>query len=118
MPRTFAVRNLLRLALPLSLALAGAACDLFGPQNEGERLWRDLCADCHGLDAAGNTVRYMGDPWADLTDDLWRESGDEYAIQAVVREGVFGKMPANPDLSADEMRALVDWLYGLRGETR
>jgi mono/diheme cytochrome c family protein len=111
------VRPIVRLALPLALALAGGACDLLAPKSEGEQLWRDLCADCHGLDAAGNTVRHMGDSWADLTDDNWRTSGDEYALQAVIREGVFGKMPANPDLTTEQMRALVDWLYHLRGET-
>jgi len=35
----------------------------------------------------------------------------------VIREGVFGKMPANPDLTVEEMRDLLAHLRQLRGET-
>lgn len=106
------------LTLPLALALAAAGCgDLFAPKSEGERLWRKHCADCHGLDAAGNTPRFMGDIWADLLDDSWHTGGDEGSIMSVVREGVFGKMPANDELTDAELRAVVRWLYRLRGET-
>jgi mono/diheme cytochrome c family protein len=104
--------------LPAAIALAALACEPFRARSEGERLWSRHCAGCHGVDAAGNTPRFMGNVWADLTDDTWRTSGDEYAIQSVVREGVFGEMPANPKLTEAELRAVVDWLYRLRGETR
>ena len=111
--------------LPAALAVAGAlgalgtaGCEVFRARSEGEKLWGKHCARCHGVDAAGNTPRYMGNAWADLTDDSWRSGGDEYAIQGVIREGVFGEMPANDELSDAEVRAIVDWLYYLRGETR
>lgn len=106
----------LAVALPVALALVGGACGLLPDRSPGERLWRDLCADCHGVDGRGNTPRYMGKPYADLSDDLWRTSGDPETVAQIVREGVFGEMPGNPDLTGEEMAALLDWLYGLRGE--
>lgn len=99
-----------------ALGLA-CACDALAPRSEGERIYRRLCADCHGVDGSGNTPRSMGNPWADLTDDAWKsEGGDAGSIETVVREGVFGEMPAHDELSAEEMRALLGHLLALRGE--
>ena len=93
-----------------------AGCESHSPE---ETLWRKHCADCHGLDGSGNTPRYMGNSWANLLDNSWKSGGgDEYSIMAVVREGVFGQMPANTELSDEELSQIVDWLYALRGETR
>lgn len=101
--------------VPVAVA-ALAACELVQPRSEGERLWRKLCAECHGVDGTGNTPRYMGEPFADLRDGTWRGDGDRASIESVVREGVFGKMPAHDELTTAEMRALLDYLYQLRGE--
>jgi len=101
----------------LVLVVAAGCGGLFADRTEGEKLWRKHCADCHGLDAAGNTVRYMGDIWADLSDDQWHTGGDEYSIREVVRSGVLGKMPANRKLTDAEIGEIVKWLYHLRGET-
>lgn len=93
-----------------------AACGLLS-RSPGEKIWRARCAECHGIDASGNTPRYMGREWADLTDDSWRRyGGDDAALESIIREGVFGEMPASADLSRDEMRALLDHLRKLRGE--
>jgi mono/diheme cytochrome c family protein len=105
------------LTLSALATLALAACGDLMPRSPGERLWRKRCAECHGLDASGNTPRYMGDPDADLLDDSWKAGGDRASIEQVVREGVFGEMPANDQLTAEEMRQLIDYLYSLRGET-
>jgi len=102
--------------VPLLLVLL-SGCDLLVSRSEGERLWRKHCADCHGIDGTGNTPRYMGNPWADLRDNSWKTGGDRSTIEDVVREGIFGAMPAHDELTAAEMRALVDYLYQLRGET-
>lgn len=104
------------LALAAGLALAG--CDeLFPHRSPGEQLFRDKCAECHGYDGAGNTPRFMGDPWADLTDDEWKEGGSDVEVETAVREGVFGKMPAFPNLTARQMRELLAYLRTLRHET-
>jgi len=102
-----------------ALALgAGAGCkNLFPHRSAGETLWRKHCADCHGLDGAGNTVQYMGNPWADLTDDHWKTGGgDESSFESVVREGVFGEMRGFPELSHQEIVTLYDYLRELRHE--
>lgn len=105
----------LLLLVPLAL-LAVTACDMFARRSEGEKLWRDLCSDCHGLDGAGNTARYMGSPYADLRDGAWKFDGDRATVEGVVREGIFGEMPAHDELTAAQMKALMDYFYGLRGE--
>jgi cytochrome c oxidase cbb3-type subunit 3 len=108
-------RSLL-LVVPLVLVAAGA-CDVLVPRSEGEKLWRNLCADCHGVDGAGNTVRYMGDPWADLRDDSWKTGGDRDTVETTIRQGIFGQMPAHDELTPAQMKALLDYFYQLRGET-
>lgn len=104
---------------PVALvALLGifSGCDAFEPKDPGARLYQRLCSSCHGTDGRGNTVRYMSDEWADLTDGSWRTYGDDGTLEGVIREGVFSKMPAHGDLSQEEMRALLDHLRKLRGE--
>ena len=98
-----------------SLVLAG--CDtVFPKRSEGEKLWRDRCAQCHGITGNGNTPQYMGNYAADLTDDSWKHGGEPGSWALVIRQGVFGDMPANPDLSRQQVQALVDYLRVLRGE--
>jgi mono/diheme cytochrome c family protein len=102
-------------ALTAFAAFLAAACS--GGKTPGERLWRARCAECHGLDARGNTPRFMGNDRADLTDDNWYAyGGDDAGLEAVIREGVFAQMPANADLTSTEMRALIGHLRSLRGE--
>jgi mono/diheme cytochrome c family protein len=99
---------------------AGAGCkNLFPHRSPGEVLWRKNCADCHGLDGAGNTVQYMGNPWADLTDDHWKTGGgDASSFESVVREGVFGEMRGFPELSHEEIQTLYQYLRVLRHEAQ
>jgi mono/diheme cytochrome c family protein len=100
--------------LALTVALAG--CDILLQRSEGEKLWRAHCAKCHGINAAGNTPGYMGETYADLTDDIWHAGGNDGAMEAVIEKGVFGKMPGFPQLTPQQVRALVDHIHVLRGE--
>jgi len=112
------LRSLLSLGLLLpALALATSGCGLVGPKDPGERVYRRHCATCHGVDGRGNTARYMSEEFADLTDNSWRNYGDDGTIETVIREGIFGKMPARDNLTREEMRALLGYLRKLRGET-
>jgi mono/diheme cytochrome c family protein len=111
--RTFAP---LTLAALIAAALAAAGCDLIPQRSAGEKLWRNRCAECHGLGGAGNTPRYMGKIYADLLDDSWRSGSDSIAIADVIRNGVFGEMPAFDQLTEEEIRLLVTYIRELRGE--
>ena len=104
-------------AVVLAATVALAGCDaLFPKRSEGEKLWRQRCSECHGIDARGNTPQYMGNYKADLSDDTWSHGSDPGSWAVTIREGVFGSMPANPDLSREQVAALVQHLRELRGE--
>ena len=105
-------------ALVLVPALAALGCDLLPRRTVGEQLWRDRCGECHGLDGSGNTPRFLADARVDLLDDSWEHGGEPGAWEVVIREGVFASMPANPDLTREQVRALVEHLRQLRGEAR
>ena len=106
------------IVLVAGASLALAACDALLPsRSAGEKLWRQRCANCHGSDGSANTPQYMGNYKADLTDDSWQHGTEPGAWAVVIREGVFGSMPANPDLSREQVAALVDYIRQLRGET-
>lgn len=100
-------------------ALALTGCDRLAGRTAGERIWRAECAHCHGIDGAGNTPRFMGNVWADLTDDRWKEfGGDRSGLEMSIRAGTAADMPAFDQLTAEEMRALLDHIARLRGEAR
>jgi mono/diheme cytochrome c family protein len=106
--------------VPVLLAvvvLAGCedVLDRFSNRPPDEKLWRKHCAKCHGVDGSGNTPAYMGNSYADLTDNVWKEGGSEYAIRRVVREGVFGEMPGfKQQLTDKELDQLVGYVRKLR----
>jgi len=106
-----------------AVILAGAALlfiardSLLPKRSPGEALWRERCTQCHGLDGRGNTAEYMGNYKADLIDDSWSNGADPSVWAVVIRDGVFGSMPANPDLDEEQVAALVDYLRRLRGDS-
>ena len=104
----------LAFAVPLLAALSFGGCIRYTPE---EALYRKHCADCHGIDGAGNTPRYMGNQWANLIDSNGKSgSGDDYTIEGAIREGVFGEMPGNSQLSDEEVKQIIAWVRHLRGE--
>jgi len=118
-PRLATTRTSAAAVLALFVAVALAGCDtLFPARSEGENLWRKRCSECHGIGGDGNTPQYMGNYDADLTDDSWKHGSDPGSWAVVIRQGVFGSMPANPDLSRQQVDALVQYLRQLRGETK
>jgi mono/diheme cytochrome c family protein len=89
--------------------------DIVVKRSPGEKVWRKHCAECHGIDGAGNTPGYMGETYADLKDGLWRAGGNDGAWESVITSGVFGKMPPT-QLTPGELRAVVAYIHELRGE--
>ena len=73
--------------------------------REGEQLVaRPLLASATASTARGNTPQYMGNYKADLATTPGSRGGDPGAWEVVIREGVFGTMPANPDLTREQVR--------------
>ena len=100
-----------------TLSVTTLGCDLLLPaRSPAEKLWRARCAECHGYVGSGNTPRYIGNYMADLLDDDWEHGGEPGSWEVVIRQGVFGQMPANPDLTREQVRALVQYMRQLRGE--
>jgi cbb3-type cytochrome c oxidase subunit III len=100
-------------------ALAGGCDKVFPHRAPGEQLYVDNCADCHGLDGRGNTVREMGQPYADLTAETTKFGSDDASIANAIREGSFGLMPGFQEkLNDQQITALVGYLRVLRQRTR
>ena len=114
-------RRSILLGLEILLLAAGllamTACET--GRTPEERLYRKHCSQCHGIDGSGNTPAYMGDPYADLTDEFWRSgSGGDDSVRRVIREGVFGKMPGfTQQLTGPEVEGLVKHMRSLRSGT-
>lgn len=104
---------------PAILLLASGACsDLFPKRSAGEKLYRKHCADCHGVDGSGHTIKSMGDPNANLLDDRWRHPSDAASLEAVISQGLVFEHPTFSKLDREEVRQIVTYLLSLRGERR
>ena len=106
-----------RVALCGLAALWLGGCDLLTHPTAGEKLYREHCAECHGVDGSGNTAQAMGNAYADLLDNNWKFGGDDSAMANVIREGSFGQMPAYRDkLTEAQIQSIVHHIRTLRGE--
>lgn len=76
-----------------------------------------VCAGCHGPDGKGSLA--MGNPVLgapDLTDGVWLHSSGPSlaAVEAAIREGRHGQMPAHKDLlGEDKVHLLAAYVYSL-----
>ncbi|HJU38509.1 MAG TPA: cytochrome-c oxidase, cbb3-type subunit III [Tahibacter sp.] len=69
-----------------------------------------VCAACHGIDGKGN--RALGAP--NLTDDVWLYGSDFASLEATIRHGRNGNMPAwQPILGDDRVRLVAAWVLSL-----
>jgi putative heme-binding domain-containing protein len=88
---------------PKTNPLAGDAA----AARQGQNIYRGRCAVCHGIDAKG----YRG---SDLTTGDWVHGGSDAQISKTILDGVPGtEMPANPNLSEEEVWMLVAYLRTL-----
>jgi len=87
------------------LALAGQKHD--AAKAEAGKTQFTMCIACHGADGKGNTT--VGAP--NLTDDIWLYGGDLASIEATIRSGRSGQMPAwGPTLGPDRVRLVAAWV--------
>ena len=70
--------------------------------TEGQRLYREQCAVCHGIDRAGSPPTFP--TLVDITAKLTPEK-----ISETIRQGN-GRMPSFPNLDADRVNTLIDYL--------
>ncbi|MDW3118570.1 cytochrome-c oxidase, cbb3-type subunit III [Roseovarius pacificus] len=81
--------------------------------TEGETVFLDQCAVCHGDDGTGDI--YQGAP--NLTDAIWLYGGDYETLMETVTNSRFGVMPpmGGADLSEAEIRAVATYVHQLGG---
>lgn len=101
------------------VAMSLLSCDaMVSKRSPGETLFRKHCASCHGVNAEGHTVRYMGNENADLTDNNWEHGGDANSIEDVIESDLVSEHPSFDKLSSQDIRQIVDHLLSIRGELR
>jgi cytochrome c oxidase cbb3-type subunit 3 len=87
------------------LSLSGQKHD--SAKAEAGKAQFTMCVACHGADGKGNTT--VGAP--NLTDDIWLYGGDLASIEATIRTGRSGQMPAwGAMLGPDRVRFVAAWV--------
>lgn len=78
--------------------------------QEGEKIFKRICAMCHGADAKGSKL--MGAP--NLTDNTWTHGGTALGIEMSIRNGRQGEMPAHKDILGEEKAHLMTaYIYNI-----
>ena len=91
------------------LSLGGREHDAAAAEK-GKPLFASNCVACHGAEGLGNTM--LGAP--NLTDDVWLYGGSPKAIEATLRSGRNGKMPAHEEfLGTAKVHLLSAYVYSL-----
>ncbi len=93
------------------LSLSGRAYDQ-SAADRGAKIFASTCAPCHGPQGKGN--QQIGAP--DLTDELWLYAGDKATIEATLRGGRGGVMPAWAGrLDPETIKELAIYVHSLGG---
>ena len=95
------------------LALSGQKNDATKAEA-GKAQFMTMCIACHGPDGKGNTV--VGAP--NLTDSIWLYGGELASIEATIRNGRNGQMPAwGKVLGPDRVRLVAAWVLAQSNAT-
>lgn len=86
--------------------------------SDGKTVFDADCAKCHGIDGKGTTKMGMKAGVKDLTDPKNQAELTDEKIAKTIKEGVVvgdkTKMKGFPDLSADDVKALVSYVKSLK----
>jgi cytochrome c oxidase cbb3-type subunit 3 len=95
------------------LSLSGRSTDK-DAAAAGKTRFEAMCVACHGADGTGNQA--LGAP--NLTDGTWLYGGSPRTIEASIRMGRQGMMPAHADmLGAERVHLLAAYVYSLSRES-
>lgn len=94
----------------------GSDASLDDYEQQGQAIYDEHCAECHGPDGRGNPER--GTP--SLADDKWQHGGSMMNIRLVITRGTESRCPAHDgELTAAEAKLLTAHVLELRaGESR
>ena len=88
-------------------------------------LFQMRCASCHGAAGEGDglAAAAMEPRPRNLADATWQQAVSDEALAQVIREGglahgLSASMPPHPDLSAVQLRELVEYIRGLRNSAK
>jgi cytochrome c oxidase cbb3-type subunit 3 len=94
-----------------TLSLSGKSDDKAADER-GAKIFATTCTPCHGADGKGNPQ--LGTP--NLTDELWLYAGDKQTIEADIRNGRGGVMPAwITRLDPETIKELAIYVHSLGG---
>ena len=86
--------------------------------SDGKTLFDTNCAKCHGADGKGTTKMGIKAGAKDLTDAKLQTELTDDKIAATIKDGVKEgdktKMKGFPDLSADDIKALVTYVRSFK----
>jgi len=98
--------------------VAAYVLSLSGRQGEGDveagKVKFAMCAACHGNEGQGSDAMGIALGAPALNDNVWLYGGSEKAIQASIRNGRAGVMPAWKDLLGEEkVHVISSYVYSL-----
>ena len=109
------LKPILPTALIAASLLASAAA---ASASDGKALFDTNCAKCHGPDGKGATKMGMKAGVKDFTDATVKSGLTDAKIATIIKEGFKDgdkiKMKAFPDLSADDVSALVSYVKAFK----
>jgi mono/diheme cytochrome c family protein len=88
--------------------------------GDGSKLFQMRCFVCHGRDGKGQgpSSNGLAEKPQDLTDPSWQRATPDDQLRKVIQGGglTVGRsdaMPPNPDLTADQISALISYIRSL-----
>ncbi len=104
--------------LTLFVGIAGCKSKIAGGKADGEKIYAEVCAKCHGAGGMPTGAMKRNLKVKDLTDPALHKRLTDSEIRKQIRNGSANRlMPGfGSQLSEDQMAAIVKYVRGLRRE--